>query len=283
MEDVILSQQLDGLIPEDISKEIINNIMQGSIAMKYGNVEPMKTPTKTIPVVIDVPGATWVGEGEKIKVGKPSILPVNLKAKKIGIILTASREVLNDSVVNVFQDLKDAIAESFYSTIDRTIFTGDEKNPFPKTIYDVAVKNGITATDKLNIDISDTMGKVEEKGYSPTTVISAPAVKTQLRNLTTSTGEQLIKDVNSLYNVPAEYTTHFDNTKTPLMVGDFNYLRMGILQDISYDVLRESNLELENGTQISLGQQDLLGLRITMRVASLILKDDAFSLIKPGA
>ena len=177
-DELILSQQLDGIIPHEISNEIVKQIMEGSICMKYAKVEPMTTPKKTIPVVINVPGATWVGEGEKIKVGKPSIIPVTLEAKKIAIIMTASKESLTDPVTNLFEDLKDAIAESFYSVIDRTILTGDTKNPFKKTLLSVGTTRGVDETDDIMIDISNTMGKVEEGGFTPTVLIQAPATKT---------------------------------------------------------------------------------------------------------
>ncbi|KEZ85390.1 hypothetical protein IO99_15055 [Clostridium sulfidigenes] len=279
--DLILSQQLDGIIPTEISNEIVKQIMQGSICMKYAKVEPMTTPKKTIPVVINVPGATWVGEGEKIKVGKPSIVPVTLEAKKIAIIMTASREALTDPVANLFEDLKDAIAESFYSVIDRTILTGDAANPFKKTLLSVGTPNGITETDDIMIDISNTLGKVEESGFTPTVLIQAPKTKTKLRNLKTTMGTQLVTDVNNIYSTPVEYTTHFDNTKTPLITGDFDYLRLGVLQDIQYEVLRESTLTLEDGTSVNLGQDDLMGLRVTMRIASQVLRDEAFSIMIP--
>ena len=280
-DELILSQQLDGIIPHEISNEIVKQIMEGSICMKYAKVEPMTTPKKTIPVVIIVPGATWVGEGEKIKVGKPSIIPVTLEAKKIAIIMTASKEALTDPVTNLFEDLKDAIAESFYSVIDRTILTGDTKNPFKKTLLSVGTTRGVDETDDIMIDISNTMGKVEEGGFTPTVLIQAPATKTKLRNLKTTMGTQLVTDVNNIYSTPVEYTTHFDSTKTPLITGDFDYLRLGILEDIQYEVLRESTLSLEDGTSINLGQEDLMGLRVTMRVAAQVLRDEAFSVIKP--
>lgn len=45
-DELILSQQLDGIIPHEISNEIVKQIMEGSICMKYAKVEPMTTPKK---------------------------------------------------------------------------------------------------------------------------------------------------------------------------------------------------------------------------------------------
>ena len=57
----------------------------------------------------------------------------------------------------------------------------------------------------------------------------------------------------------------------------------GIYQDIEYDVLRESTLELGDGTTINLGQEDLIGLRVTMRIASNVLREEPFSLVAPAS
>ncbi|CZS04890.1 hypothetical protein CDFC105_91546 [Clostridioides difficile] len=38
----------------------------------------------------EMEGPTWVGEGKKINVVEPTIVPVTLKAKKLGMIITAS-------------------------------------------------------------------------------------------------------------------------------------------------------------------------------------------------
>ena len=72
--ELILSNQLDGIIPHEISNEIIKQVMEGSICLRNAKNEPMTTVKKTIPVVISVPGATWVNEGEKIKEGDTIML-----------------------------------------------------------------------------------------------------------------------------------------------------------------------------------------------------------------
>lgn len=280
MSNTVLSSNMLGSIPTEQSKKILTKMLEGSICLKKARVEHMETPKKTIPLVMDVPGTTWVGEGEKIKVVKPGIVPVTLEAHKLGFILTASREVLNDSVIDVFEDLHDVIAESFNSLIDRTILTGDTKSPFTKSIYDAALLNGVATTANLDVDISNVMSKVENEGFGATNIIATPSIKGELRSLKSTTKEPLIADTNRIYGVDIDYTSNINSSKTKLIGGDFKYLCMGILEDIKYDILREAILE-DGAETINLAQQDLVGIRVTMRVASLILKDEAFSLIKP--
>lgn len=279
--ELILSNQLDGIIPHEISNEIIKQVMEGSICLRNAKNEPMTTVKKTIPVVVNVPGATWVNEGEKIKVGKPSIVPVTLEAKKIAIIMTASREALRDPVANLFESLKDAIAESFYSLIDRTILTGDDKSPFKKSVLSVATGKAVAETIDPYVDISNALGVVEEQGFSPNVLIQAPKLKSKIRKYQSAGGTTRADGINNIYSVPTEYTTHFDNTKALTFAGDFNYMRVGVYQDIQYEVLRESTLTLEDGSTINLGQEDLMGLRVSMRVAMQILRDEAFAIVKP--
>ena len=62
-----------------------------------------------------------------------------------------------------------------------------------------------------------------------------------------------------------------------------DFLVTGVYKDITYDVLREATLDLGSGKQINLAQNDLCGIRVTMRIASNVLREEAFSLIKPKA
>lgn len=284
--NALLSTSLSGLIPSEISNEIIQTVLKGSFCLQNSRREPMTTVEKVIPVLMSLPGPTWTGEGKKINVIKPSIVPVTLTAKKLGFILTASREVLNDTVLKTFEQLAPSIAESFALAIDKAIIAGDTiegSSVFSNTVLNVAELQKVERS-KNNIadDIADALEKIEVNGYDATNILAINSIKNELRKTKTSTGEYLYKDVNDLYGTQVNYTNHFDETKGFAVVGNFkNYLVTGIYQDIQYDVLREASLTLDNSTVINLAQQDLIGIRVTMRVAANFLRKDCFSLVAP--
>lgn len=282
----LLSNNLSGLIPAEISNQIVLGVRKGSFCLNNSRIEPMTTVKKSVPVLANLPGPVWVGEGKKITVVKPQIVPVTLEAKKLAFILTASRETLNDTVLHTFDQLKESIIDAFSVAIDKAIITGDviEGLPvFTNTLLTVAGKQKVERTTNLIADdIADALAIVEDNGYNASNVLAINSIKNELRKEKTTTKEYLYSDVNNLFGTPINYTNQFDNTKGYAVVGDFiNNLMTGIYQDIEYDVLRESTLELGDGTTINLGQEDLIGLRVTMRIASNVLREEPFSLVAP--
>lgn len=285
-DSLILSEKLTGLIPEEISSNIIQKIVKGSYCLQNSRREPMKTVKKTIPVLVSMPGPTWVGEGKKINVVEPGIVPVTLEAKKLAFIITASREALNDPVFNVFEDLKDSISEAFCEAIDKAILTGsvtEGQKPF-KTLYEVAAKQSVTRGSGVILDdVSDALALVENNGHTVTNIMATNSIKNELRKLKTSTGEYLLNDTSSIFSTPTEYLSHLDPEKSLVMMGNLrDFLVTGVYQDITYDVLREATLDLGAEKVINLAQEDLVGIRVTMRIASNVLREEAFSLIKPN-
>lgn len=284
---LILSEKLTGLIPEEISSEIIGKIVKGSYCLQNSRREPMKTVKKSIPVLVSMPGPTFVGEGKKINVIEPTIVPVTLEAHKLGFIMTTSREALDDSVVNVFEDLKDSISEAFCEAIDKAIITGsvaEGQKPF-KTLYEVAEKQSVTRGEGVILDdVSDALALVEDKGHKVTNIMAVNSIKNELRKLKTGTGEYLLNDTSNIFGTPTEYLSHLDPETSVAILGNLkDFLVTGIYQDITYDTLREATLDLGSGEKINLAQEDLVAIRVTMRIASNILREEAFSLIKPKA
>ena len=286
-ESTLLSSNLSGLIPAEISNQIVKGVKKGSFCLENSRIEPMTTVKKVVPVLVNLPGPVFTGEDKKIKVVKPQIVPVELNAKKLAFIITASRETLNDTVLNTFEQLQDSIVDAFAVAIDKAIITGDviEGDPvFPNTILSVAAKQKVTRTENLIADdIADSLAVVEGHGYNASNILAINSIKNELRKEKTTTKEYLYPDVNNLFGTQINYTNQFDDKKGYAVVGDFkNYLMTGIYQNIEYDILRESTLDLGDGTTISLGQADLIGIRVTMRIASNILREEPFSLISPN-
>lgn len=283
-DETLLSSNLSGLIPTKISQEIITGVTKESFCLINSKRELMDTYKTTVSFLADMPGPTWVAEGKKINVVKPTILPVELEAKKLGFIITASRETLSDTVLNTFDKLKNSIKDSFATVIDKAIISGDtieDGQVFQNTLISIANKQPIKRSKNIIADdISDSLAVIEDKGYSASNILAINSIKNELRKAKTTTGDYLYKDVNNLFGTPMNYNNQLDKTKGYAIAGDFkNYLLTGIYQDISYDVLREATLDLNDGKTINLAQEDLVGIRVTMRVAANILRHDAFSLV----
>lgn len=286
-----LKDELKGFVPAEIGQEIQGLIARGSTVLRMGKTIPMKSETKKVPVMAEGPGAYWVGEGERIKTSKAMWIFPELTAKKLAVIIPATKEKLEDSTIDVFEELKSAIAESFYATIDSAALFGTE-SPFAKSVFSAAVAADhiiVAGTnEKLDLDISDTMALVEQNcdvnGFA-----AHYGVKNDLRKLRDNNGNALYvpgTDTSTLYSEPIEFSRNnaWDKKKAEIIAGDWNKLLIGIRDDIEYEILREATLQNtvgEDGKPLSLAEQDMMAIKATMRIAVLPIKDDAFAVLVP--
>ncbi len=288
----ILKDELSGLIPTEQAGEIVKLAVRGSSVLRLGKVEPMTRNKKKVPVMTSGAGAYWVNEGQRIQTSKPTWIYPELEAKKLAVIIPVPKEKLEDASIDVFTELQETIAEAFYTAIDAAAFFGTN-SPFTKNIFDVAVEQGnliVRGTNEtLDLDVSDAMALVEDAGMDVNGHAAHYGIKNSLRQLRDKNGNMLYvagTDTNQFYNNPIEFSRNgaWDKSKAELIAGDWSKLLVGIRKDIEYEILKEATLQEtldEDGKPISLAEQDLIGIKATMRVGLLQVMDDAFGVVVP--
>lgn len=273
---------LSGLIPQDLSTEIIKNVAEGSTMLKLAEIVEMKEPTKTFPVELTTPGAYVIGEGQKINVDKATWATVELAAKKLAVIVPATREALSDGIVNVIEEVKGQIAQAFAKKLDKcTLFDSTDFYGAGKSIFEKALAKGnkITNTDHIFDDASNAMGLIESIDLDPNAFVAPKTLKAKIRNDVQADKHYVVED--KVNGVPAKmhgesivYAQGFDTSKAKLITGDFSKVYIGVLDDIEYQVSTEGTVG-----DINLFEQDMVAVRATMRVGFLVIKEDAFSYV----
>ena len=288
-----LKDNLKGFVPTEVAAGIMDEIARGSSILQLSDIKQMKSDTMKFQVWADKPGAYWVGEGERINTSKASWIFPEMQAKKIAVIIPVTREKLNDTTIDVFGELKPQIAEAFYTTIDKACLFGTD-SPFTKNVFKSATdaSNVITRdAQSLDLDISDVMGKIEEKNLDPNGFAGHYGLKKELRNLRDSNGNQLavigMKE-NSLYDLPLTFVRNgaFDKTKAELLCADWSKSIVGIREGIEFEILKEATLQsvtMGDDKPLSLAENDMIAIKATMRIGFLPIKDDAFAILKPNA
>lgn len=292
-----LKDNLTGFVPQEISYDIIGKVTEGSSVLRMATIEMMNSDSKKFSVFKNGVNAYWVDEANRIGTSVPDWEHPEIFAKKLAVIVLTTREKLNDTVINVFDEVRPMIAESFYKSIDAACLFGTG-SPFLQSIYGAAMAAGnavVQGTNtKLDLDISDVMALVEKNGYEVTGFVSNIAFKNQLRKLRDSNGNQLyvqgITDklgtrYDALYSLPVFFNRNqaWDAAKAVCIGGNFKYAIVGIREQIQYEVLRESTLTTikKDGEPLSLAERDMLGIRATMRLGFLPIKGDAFAVLLP--
>ena len=288
----VLKDEMKGFVPTETADEIVKLAVRGSSVLRLAKVEPMTSEKKKVPVMTEGAGAYWVGEGKRIKTSKATWIFPELVAKKLAVIIPCSKEKLEDATIDVFSELKETIAEAFYVAIDAAALFGIN-SPFEKNVFDVAAEKGnliVRGTgDTFDLDVSATMGLVEDASMDVNGHAAHNGIKNTLRQLRDKNGNMIYfpgTDTQQLYNNPIEFCRNgaWDKNKAELIVGDWSKLLAGIRQDIEYEILKEATLMDtldDDGKPLSLAEQDLIAIKATMRVGILQVMDGAFAVVVP--
>lgn len=291
-DNLFLKDNLTGFVPVEQATEIMKDVARGSSILRLSKVESMESDTKKIPVMTDGPGAYWVGESERIQTSVATWIFPEMNAKKLAVIIPVTKEKLNDTTINVFAELRPAIAEAFYTAIDAACLFGTN-SPFAKSIFGVINDTGNTievgTNAKLDLDISDVMALVEDSGLDINGFAAHYGIRNALRKLRDENGAPLFAagtNQNELYNNPIEFVRNggWDKTKAEIIAANWNYSLVGIRQGIEYEILREATLQsvtMGDGKPLSLSENDMIAIKATMRIGFLPIKDEAFAALVP--
>lgn len=94
-DNVLLSEKTDGTFTPEMTNVVMKDIAQNSLVMQLGTyVEMNGKQEKKFSFQTDGLSAYWVDEGQKIQTSKPGFAEATMRAKKLGVIVLASREYL---------------------------------------------------------------------------------------------------------------------------------------------------------------------------------------------
>lgn len=283
-DNAVMLHNTKGVVPKEYGTLILESVMQNSLMMQLAKYEDMNAQEKEFDVFLGGLGAYWVGEGQRIETSSPKWTKVNMKAKKLGVIIPISREYLNYKQPDFWNLVRPSIAEAFYKKFDAATFLGLD-SPFDWNVDKSATAKAVTgALDLKNYDAM--VDKLNDDGYEPNAIVSKVANKSLLKALVRETNGVKLQmyDGANIEGVPV-FNLHKDiaMNKGTLYAGDFNYAYYGIPYDLHYMISEEAQLSTvkdADGNPLNLFEREMVALRATMDVAFMIVKDDAFASLK---
>lgn len=282
--EIIGRDNLSGLIPEPITREIIQGVTQGSAVLQMGRRLPnMTSKTQSMPVLDMLPTAYWVDSDTGIKqTTKMAWSKKRITAEELAVIVPIPEAVLDDSNYDIWGEVRPRLVEAFGQKVDEAILFGvDKPASWRDSILDTATAagavvtaSGDTFTDLLGVD--GVIAKVEESGFPATGIMAAVKLRAILRGLKDTTGQPVFKsDMQgatqyAVDGIPLSFPMNgaFDPTKALAFAGDFSQLVYAIRQDVTYKILDQATI-IDPATKeviYSLAQQDMIALRAVMRL-----------------
>ena len=285
---VLVSEKKDGTFTKQMTDIIMKDVAENSVVMQLGQYHEMDgLQEKTVYVQTDGVSAYWVNETEKIKTDKPEVVPVSLKAHKLGIILVASREALNYTWQKFFEDMKPQIVEAFHTKIDEAGLLGHE-TPFANSVAKSAKDSNQVVVGPINYqNILELEDKLYEADINPNAFVSKVQNRSALRESRDGDKKTIYdKATNTIDGITTVDLKSKQFKKGDLLAGDFNSLIYCVPYNINFKISEEgqiSTMKNSDGTPINLFEQERVAIRVTMDIAVMVTKANAFAKLTASA
>nr|WP_313795205.1 phage major capsid protein [Staphylococcus warneri] len=280
---VMMHEVKEGELLNDFNQPILLDVLENSKIMQLGQFQDMAGKSeKEFTYWADKPGAYWVGEGQKIRTTKPSLVSAKMRSHKLGVIVVVSREFLNYTYAQFFDAMKPQIAEQFYKKFDEAGLLNID-NPFTQSVAQSVTSSGNLITGPIN---EDNVLKLEdvllEHDVEANAIVSKRQNRTALRQIRNEITQESIYDrsANTLDGLPVVDLKSDELKKGELYAGDFDKMFYGIPYNMSYKISEDgqlSTVQNQDGSPVNLFEQELIALRVTMDVAFHIADDKAFA------
>ena len=273
---VISRTDVASLIETQVASEIFEGVVKDSKALQLFRRLPNMTSDKTklrildsLPLAYFVDESTNNGRKQTTKMAWDNKF---INAEELAVIIPIKENVLNDTSIDIWAEVRPRIVEAMAKKIDNAIFFGvDKPTGWRAGLVPSVITAGATVTETnkgLYSDINDTMVKVEESGYDVTGLLGGVGLKGKFRMMTDTTGQPLnTTEIGSLSRVFMDNGV-WDKTKATLIAGDFSQAVYAIRQDITYKLLTEAVIQDPSTGDIAynLAQEDMVALRVVMRL-----------------
>jgi HK97 family phage major capsid protein len=280
------------LIPEDVSREIIQGAVEQSAALRLFRNVPMSRNQQRMPVLNALPVAYFVnGDTGRKQTTKVEWKNQYLNVEEIATIVPVPENVLADVDYDLWAQIQPLIEEAVGKALDAAIFFNQNKpGSWPAAIVNGAraagntftVGTSSTAEGGIAGDVGEVMGLVEEDGYDAGPHVAPKRFRRRLRKARSAQGERLTEVsttsvdgteieyvMSDLFPKPVGGTTPQNGVE--LITGDWNRGIVGVRADMNWKLLDQAPIFDENDNLvINLAQEDAVAMRVTARYAFAI-------------
>lgn len=282
--DAILRSGAEALVPEPVTKEIIQGTVgQSAVLSSFRKLPNMSSKTVSMPVLDMLPVAYFVnGDTGTKQTTKMAWAKKKIHAEEIAVIVPIPEAVIEDSNYDLWGEIKPRVNEAFGKKIDGAVlFDVDKPAQWRDGVVTTATKAGavVEETTDLYRDIMGEDGlfaKIENGGYIPSGVFSAVKMRAKLRGLKDLQGRPLFNSDmqgSTRYMLDGNPMTFprngaFDPSKALMIAGDMTQGVYSIRQDITMKIFTEGVVQDPASEEIiyNLMQNDMVALRAVMRL-----------------
>lgn len=283
-------QEVAATIIEERSGEIVQAAIEQSTALTAFRRVNVGTSTLRYTIINQLPTAQWLTAKTPDPDGDLDVKPVtdmgfdkvDVTVEELATMVVIPDNVVADSTVDLWGEVRSRCSEAIGKLIDQTIFFGSapDGSGIPATFPTGGlVGEAVTAGNVVALDdssggawmqsYSDFMSAVEDDGYTPSVVFAPPAFRGRLRTLTNAQGDPMLMSSFAQgtavdpFGLNVSYITNgaWDPSAAVAITGEANLAWLIIREDLQVRMF-------DSGTvgDINLIQQDAQAMRIKMRL-----------------
>ena len=258
-----------GLLPEAVANSVLTAVEEQSAVLALATTRPMPAGVEYLPLQANAPKATWIETGARKPYQKVVWSAEKLTAREVALTTYVEDVLIADVSFNIEAETERALGAAIARALDAAVLFGTDAPPgFPPNGIVTAAVSGPNALAALDA----ALGVVEASGVQPTGIVSGPAIGSALRGAYLEAGAlPSERPSESVFGIPARVSPIWDSSRGDAIVGAFEYLVIGVRQDITVETSRDGVLTDASGKVIvSAFEQDVTLVRAHARFACAI-------------
>jgi len=286
MDNKIDRSGAQALIPEDVSREIVQGVPKYSSIMQLATKAPnMPNNQRRIPVLSTLPQAYFVNGDTGLKqTSDQEWSNKYLNAEELAVIVPIPEAVLDDAAYDIWAEVQPRIEEAMGIAFDRAVMFGaNAPASWPTDLLASATAANNVVAFGTGADLfDDILGEdgnislLELDGYMATGHVAAMRMRGMLRGLRDLQGQPIFKTSvqgSTSYELdgsPIFFPENgaFDPAQALMFSGNFSQIIYAMRQDVTYKILDQAIIQDNAGNIVyNLAQQDMVALRAVMRLA----------------
>lgn len=258
------------LVPRTMAAEVIELAAPDSVVLSLGRRLTMPSGLASIPVTSFLPVAGFVNPayGGRKPATKIEWTAKQIAAEEIAAVLAIPNAFVDDAGFPIWENVRGQMARAIANVLDDAVLFGtDAPASFPTG--GLAGLAGAAQTGASALEAIDAAAAVvEAAGGTPDGIAAGTQIGTALR--------AAYRDVMALpseapalnlYGWPVMTTPIWDATAGDAVVGDWDYLLVGVREDITFDLSDSAVLQDGTGEIIANAfQDDMTAMRCYIRV-----------------
>lgn len=274
------------LMPEDVSREIVQGVAQFSTIMQLATRgQNMSRAQRRLPVLSTLPTAYFVNGDVGLKqTSNQAWANKYFDAEELAVIIPIPEAVLDDADYDIWGEIRPRIQEAFGVAFDAAVYHGtNAPATWPLNLVAGATAAGNVVALGTGVDlyedilgVNGSVSRLEADGYMASGHIAAMSMRGRLRGLRDADGQPLFKSgIQGATSYELDGSGMFFprngalNPASALMIsGDFKQIVYAIRTDITYKILDQAVIQDGAGAIVyNLAQQDMVALRAVIRLA----------------